>query len=462
MNLVQEIDRAIAARTLLPDGQPMLVAVSGGLDSMVLLRVLHALSDQHAWRLVVAHFNHQLRGAESDGDERFVGATAKRLGLECVRERWEPCEPRLVKKFGLEMAARLARHGFFSRAAQRLNLGAIALAHHADDQAELFFLRLFRGAGGEGLAGMKWIGEAISTTAAESPIRLVRPLLAHRKEALRAFAKARRVKFREDSSNTCLDHERNRVRHELLPWLAHKFDPSVVTTALRAMEIVGAEADYTRRAAEDWFADGRRKTFDALHPAVQRQCLRAQLGRLSITPKFELIEQLRLSPNVPVTASAGCVVSRDDDGRVTQQDQLEQAFQPDEIILDLVGRNGEQIFDGVSFHWQIEEGCGTTRPPQAMVGCECFNAGKVGSQIRLRHWRPGDRFQPIGLGRAVKLQDLFTNLKIPAARRRALVVAETAHGVIFWVEGLRISEQFKLDARTRRQLKWRWQRQPSA
>ena len=137
--MVQEIDRAIAARTLLLDGQPMLVAVSGGLDSMVLLRVLHALSDQHAWRLVVAHFNHQLRGAESDGDERFVGATAKRLGLECVSERWEPCEPRLVKKFGLEMAARLARHGFFSRAAQRLNLGAIALAHHADDQAELFF-----------------------------------------------------------------------------------------------------------------------------------------------------------------------------------------------------------------------------------------------------------------------------------------------------------------------------------
>ena len=352
--------------------------------------------------------------------------------------------------------------GFDSACPQRLNLGAIALAHHADDQAELFFLRLFRGAGGEGLAGMKWIGEAISTTAAESPIRLVRPLLAHRKEALRAFAKARLVKFREDSSNTCLDHERNRVRHELLPWLAHKFDPSVVTTALRAMEIVGAEADYTRRAAEDWFADGRRKKFDALHPAVQRQCLRAQLGRLSITPKFELIEQLRLSPNVPVTAGAGCAVSRDDDGRVTQQDQLEQAFQPDEIILDLVGRNGEQIFDGVSFHWQIEEGCGTTRPPQAMVGCECFNAGKVGSQIRLRHWRPGDRFQPIGLGQAVKLQDLFTNLKIPAARRRALVVAETAHGVIFWVEGLRISEQFKLDARTRRQLKWRWQRQPSA
>jgi tRNA(Ile)-lysidine synthetase-like protein len=125
--------------------------------------------------------------------------------------------------------------------------------------------------------------------------------------------------------------------------------------------------------------------------------------------------------------------------------------------LDL-GSAGKLEFDGVKFNWGSEAAARPFRRPSPRRGRESFDAAKVGPTVRLRHWQPGDRFQPIGMKHPVKLQDLFTNAKIPQTRRRALIVAETSKGTIFWVEGLRIGEQFKLAPRTRFKLIWQWRR----
>src|SRR6185312_8210942 len=124
----------------------------------VLLQVLHALSKKNRWRITVAHLNHQLRGRSSDADERLVIRVAKKMGVAVVASRTDVKKLAQTGKLSLEMAARKARHEFLAQTAARLNISHIALAHHADDQVELFFLRLFRGAGSEGLAGMKWRG----------------------------------------------------------------------------------------------------------------------------------------------------------------------------------------------------------------------------------------------------------------------------------------------------------------
>ncbi len=159
-------------RKLLRRGQAILVAVSGGLDSMVLLHVLHELSLKNGWRLTIAHLNHQLRGRHSDADERLVWQSAKELRLPirigCADVR------RFARGHNLsvEMAARKLRHDFLARVATQRKISTVALAHHADDQLELFFLRLFRGSGGEGLAGMKWRNHS----PANRKIELVRPL----------------------------------------------------------------------------------------------------------------------------------------------------------------------------------------------------------------------------------------------------------------------------------------------
>jgi tRNA(Ile)-lysidine synthase len=139
------------------------------------------------------------------------------------------------------------------------------------------------------------------------------------------------------------------------------------------------------------------------------------------------------------------------------QAEAREEFSSDSRDVDLEGRAGEMEFDGVRVSWRID-----SRPaalqPRAGVQQEAFDADKVGSPIRLRHWQPGDRFQPIGMPCAVKLQDFFTNQKIPRDRRRRLLVATAAQGEVFWVEGARISERFKLTQQTNRRLQWRWKR----
>lgn len=436
-----------------PAGGRLLVAVSGGLDSMVLLDLLHRLAARHRWCPVVAHFNHQLRGAASDADQRFVRHAATRLRLPSACGCWPREDHGKTMQFGLEMAARLARHQFLGDTARAFEISTIALAHHADDQAELFFLRLLRGAGGDGLAGMKWRGPSPT----DQRLMLIRPLLDLRKDELSAYAEERRIRFREDASNRDTRADRNWFRKTLLPSLARRFGASGVTTILRAMELTGADADFTRRAAEAWLASRRRTRFDLLHPAVQRHCMRLELKRLGLPMGFELVEHLRESPNQPVAAAPGAVIRRDASGNLARCEERPASFQRDELDMELSSR-GRCVFGGVEFTWVREQNAGTFRPPKPCPGQESFDGAKVGLRIKLRHWRPGDRFQPIGMAAAVKLQDLFTNAKIAPARRRGLVVAESADGEIFWVEGLRIAERFKLGRRARLRLKWSWSR----
>ena len=169
--LLGQVAANVRQRGLLADGARVLVAVSGGVDSMVLLRVLQTLASERGWRLVAAHFNHRLRGAASDGDARFVERAARKLGLECVVESGDVRALARKRGWSVEMAARELRHEFLARTAKRLGIGTVALAHHADDQVELFFLRLLRGAGG-GLAGMKWQ----SASPADKSVAMIRPL----------------------------------------------------------------------------------------------------------------------------------------------------------------------------------------------------------------------------------------------------------------------------------------------
>ena len=244
----------IRARQLFGPGQRILVAVSGGVDSMVLLHVLHELAAGHGWRLTVAHLNHQLRGRSSEADERLVRRTAQKLQLPLVAERAAVRELARSRGLSLEMAARKLRHDFLARTAKRRHIPVVALAHHADDQLELFFLRLLRGSGGEGLAGMKWRTPSPS----DAGIELVRPLLDQPKAVLVEYAADHRIRYREDASNAVLDFQRNRIRHELLPLLRRKYQPALDKTISRVMDIVGAEAEFVGGEAEEWLgADGK-------------------------------------------------------------------------------------------------------------------------------------------------------------------------------------------------------------
>jgi tRNA(Ile)-lysidine synthase len=469
--LLQQVERQIQCRGLLKRGQKILVAVSGGLDSTVLLYLLQSLSAKHRWKLVVAHFNHQLRGRSSDADEKLVRQTAARLKLPMVAGRAAVKEFARKSKLSVEMAARKLRHDFFARMAKERKIRVVALAHHADDQAELFFLRVLRGAGGEGLAGMKWH----SPSPADSKIMLVRPLLDASKAELRGFARESKILFREDATNTSLNLPRNRVRNELLPLLQRRYQPALTKTVLRLMEIVGAESDLAGDAARQWLVSKRKierapppagrgkggprpgegTVFKDLPVAVQRRALQLQLAELGVSVDFDLIEQLRGSANRFVSVNSTLFVLRDTAGGVKLRPRLPEEFNANKLSVDLADRAGEATFGGVRVCWHFDA-VKRFKRPAARPACESFDADRVRGRITLRHWRPGDRFQPIGLKSSAKLQDLFTNWKIPRVRRRELMVAAAENGEIFWVEGLRISENFKLTQQTKRRLVWRW------
>lgn len=455
--LIARVEQVIREHKLFRRGEGVLVAVSGGLDSTVLLHVLRALAPTQRWRLSVAHFNHGLRGVASDEDEAFVRSLAGELECPFVTDRADVKALARAQGWSVEMAARRLRHEFLARAARRLGLSRVALAHHADDQVEGFFLRLLRGAGGQGLAGLKWV----SPSPSDPTIQLARPLLSQPKAALRAYAGEHGLAFREDASNESRDFLRNRIRAELLPLLRKHYQPGVDQTVLRVMEIVGAEADFATEEARRWLSRRRRRQFRQLQPAIQRRCLQIQLLEHGVEPDFGLIEHLRQAPTIPVMVRPDVRVRCDSSGKVqVEQTRAMQPFRTTVARVELGSRAGRTTFDGVRFAWRIiRRSGGPARLPQPRPRVEYFDADKVGRVVRLRHWQPGDRFHPIGACAPVKLQDVFTNQKVPRARRHELIVATTHAGEIFWVEDLRIGERFKLDERTRRRLRWQWQRE---
>jgi tRNA(Ile)-lysidine synthase len=459
---LQRIEREISTRQLFLPGEKILVAVSGGADSMVLLHALNSLAKKNQWKISVAHFNHQLRGRASNADKKLVRQTAKKLRLKFFTERGYVKNFARQNKISIEMAARKMRHAFFARVAQKQKIKKIALAHHADDQVELFFLRLLRGAGGEGLAGMK----TLSSSPVDKQILLARPLLIFQKHEILEFARENKIQFRDDATNFSRDFLRNRIRNELLPLLKKKYSPAIAKTVLRAMQIVGVESDFANQAAQEWLTQPN-IAFEKLPRALQRKILHQQLLDFEISADFELIEQLRQSPEKFVSVNSDLAVVRNATGEILRRENFHAQKFPDRQLKMNLHEQKFCEFDGKKFSWKIQTqkkiqlpkktSRGKNFPKQKLPSQEIFDADKIGDEIILRHWRAGDRFQPIGFSSAIKLQDFFTNEKIPRARRHELILATTLTGEIFWVESLRISENFKLTPKTRRQLIWDWQ-----
>jgi tRNA(Ile)-lysidine synthetase-like protein len=191
--------------------------------------------------------------------------------------------------------------------------------------------------------------------------------------------------------------------------------------------------------------------------ALQRRIIQLQLQNISLATDYEMIESLRLQPGRRITVSPGVLIERAECGRLRRLTTTVACFDGGGARLAFQGRAGERVFDGVRLRWRRVAGGRFSRAAHK-PGQEYFDADRVGSEVGLRHWRPGDRFQPIGMPVAVKLQDWFTNQKVPRALRRKLIVATTAAGEIFWIESQRIGERFKLTGRTKRRLIWRWKR----
>lgn len=426
---------------------------------MVLLHALAGLgSTGFRHRLVVAHFHHQLRGREADLDQELVGRTAESLGVAFVPGT-APVAQETGPSESLENVARRLRHAFLAQTARATDCQRIATGHHADDQAELFFMRLLRGAGSHGLAGMN----AVDPSPADAEMRLVRPLLEIPRSDLSALAHAEGLRWREDATNRDTRHYRNRVRHDLIPLLTRHFQPGLLRVVRREQTLLRDQSEYLATVARAWLEASEAREFASQPVALQREILRIQAERHRLPSGFDLIEHLRLHPEAPFQVDAERIARRGCDGRleVTAPVAGVGPHLLEELLVDLAPDAGQVVFGGLRVEWEIVEAPGDARTAHGgeADGVEEFDAMRIGSVVRLRHWLPGDRFEPVGLGVEARLQDLFTNARIPSSARRRLVLAETESGSIAWVEGLRIGQRACLRGETERRLRWRWRRE---
>ena len=279
--LVEAVHRFIVRNRLLLPEETVVVGVSGGADSVCLLRILVSLRERLDITVHVAHLNHQLRGAESKGDARYVSRLAKKLGVPATIEARDVRAYQAAHRLSLEDAARQVRYRFFAEVTERVKADRVAVGHTADDQAETILMHLVRGAGPTGLLGMRPL--TIWTSPGVAGLTVIRPLLAVGREETRAYCREHRLVPREDSSNLSLSPFRNRVRQELVP-LLQAYNPRIGEALVRTSDTLAMDLSFLEEyvselwpelaAEEDGAIVLDRASVVSLHPALQRHLLR--------------------------------------------------------------------------------------------------------------------------------------------------------------------------------------------
>ena len=435
---------------------PLLIAVSGGADSIALLQIMRKFYPPKA--LCVLHFDHQIRGEESIRDAQFVRDTAQELGISCLIGTADVRNLADQMGISIEMMARKCRYNFFHSQAMRLKSNLLFMAHHADDQVELFFLRLFRGTSSQGLKGMKIVAPFPQKT--KFPFYIIRPLLNCKRDEIRDFLRQNSIPWIEDSSNADNIYLRNRIRNQLIPLLKKEYHHDIVGSLKRTMEILAAEEEFIEDSTES-FQKNNSSSFEEWPLCIKRRLVLKELIKEGFPPSFEIINSLILHPNCFFSYS-GCQLLRRKGGWTLEisktveqsewngEDVIEIEFQPEEEI--------ERILQVGSLNLRLVVCRRGNLNNVALLGerRECFDFICIGKKILFRHWRKGDRFHPIGMSCSQKLQDIFSDQKIPRKERHQLWIAENELGKIFWVQNLRIGEICKIKPETKLILILEW------
>lgn len=301
--MLKLLEGGLRRHRLVAAGERVGVAVSGGADSVALLRALIELAPELGIVPVVLHLNHRLRGEASDGDAAFVAELAKRLGVAAVIEIEDIAARAAEDRLSLEAAGRRARYAFFLRAAVAQRLDAVATAHTRDDQAETVLLRLIRGAGTSGLSAIRrsFSLAALAPEDTECGTRLIRPMLGISRGEVEEYLVSLGQDFRQDASNASAEFLRNRIRHELLPSIERNYNPRAREALAETAEVAAAEDDFLEEQVsavlghEFALEDGLRLELLRTQPvALQRRILRRLLEPSRLALDFAQLEQLRL------------------------------------------------------------------------------------------------------------------------------------------------------------------------
>jgi len=465
----------IVRHAMLRPGDRIGLGVSGGADSVAMLRIFDDLQAQLGIAIVVLHFNHQLRGAEAEEDERFVKALAAERRLKCESGRADVAGEAGRRGWNLEDAARRLRYDFFATAAAACGLNRVAVAHTADDQAETVLSHLLRGTGVAGLAGIYPVAGLA-----------IRPLLESRRQQLRDFLSDLGQSWREDVTNQDISRRRARIRHQLMPILCRDFDPAAVTRLARF-------ADHAREDETFWRAlEGERlkslvacessgsaslSVEDLLSPfALPLESAPAAKGDAAVLRSPTLALTRRLVRRIFAELRGG----REQLTARHVQSVLDLATKSRSgARIELPGVRVERIFDCLRFTNAPESGCEkseqnrdfayaigrpgplesasvvvteihrrfslkvvdwSSAPRETVAGKGALDFQRVSWPLVLRNWHPGDSYRPHGSRRVRKLKRLLLESRVPRNARESWPVL-TSEGKVIWASGYPVADE---------------------
>jgi tRNA(Ile)-lysidine synthase len=464
----QRILRFIKEKRLVTAGQKLVVAVSGGPDSVCMLYILAKLHRELGTELHVAHLNHRLRGTSSDADARYVAALSNQLGITSTVASRDVAAYQKKHKISLEEAAREVRYSFLADVASSAGAERIAVGHTSDDQVETILMHLIRGSGTRGLRGLRPVSR---WQTGQRSLTVIRPLLEMSREETAAYCRQHRLNPRTDASNATLVPFRNRIRHELLPCL-RDYNPRITEALLRTARIAGDDLDYIDAEAARRGKRVARKQkgtivldkegFNALHPSLKRHLLRTSIE--SLLGNIKDIEAVHIEEIMGILGkpsgkkkilSGGLTFIIEHDTYKLGADPAELSpypVLPGETRLNVPGETG---IPGWDIYAKVIEA-----PVNIEGGDEfttCFDFDKTGNALSVRWRRPGDHFQPLGMEQTKKLNEFLIDARIPQAWRPRIPVVCSEEQII-WVVGQRIDERVKVTERTGKVLRLEFRR----
>ncbi|HWQ69408.1 MAG TPA: tRNA lysidine(34) synthetase TilS [Patescibacteria group bacterium] len=459
--LLYRVQETIDRHRMLAAGEVVVLAVSGGVDSMAMLHLLLHLRTRYHISLHVAHLNHDLRGTESAEAANFVRSQCEAHQIPVTITTADGSALRERRAGSLQAAARDLRYRFLEQVADEQGAGKIALGHHRDDQAETVLMNLLRGSGVRGLGGIP-------------PVRgrIIRPLIDCSREEIERYVRKERIPYVEDSSNRVLSYSRNRIRLQLLPELAKRYNPRVVHSLANAATILEAEDallnDMADRELRTVLVSRSREEFVlsipllAILPSalrwriIRRSAEELRAGRPGLTFRHTLaIDRLLMTKNTKgaIHAPGGLRARRAGNGLAlwVRQDNKRR----DVISSAPLTVPGLTAIPALSLGLRSELLEEWAMGELAADGWTAlFDVDRTGMELHVRGWKEGDRFVPLGMSGRKKLQDFFTDAKVPCDQRGSVPLVMSGDQII-WVVGFRVDERFKITNSTRRILRIR-------